>query len=305
VPAGTVEDRFERPRRRPKLGTLITIGFVIFWAVRFINTSGIGGESSASTPRPAVSIAPIPSPHAAPGQIVFGEDADGASCSLDKRANRFTIEVDVYWEAEMQHVVAADATVVLVEKRDNIEIDRQEVPPDPDVGPWVRFCAGGPVAGYQPGVYRLEIWNEDETELLSSGLFTRYDATATASPRPSRAPLPTVLGSQTGTILFGTAVGVDCALSGADVTFKAGEDVWWRAELTKPLPGDTDVRVIIEANLATVADDIISSASVPDPRTVICGHAPVPGNAAGFVYVWVWNVDRSTAFASGHFDRTP
>ncbi|HJP89484.1 MAG TPA: hypothetical protein VJ850_10665 [Candidatus Limnocylindrales bacterium] len=316
APPSATDDRFERPSRRPKLGTIITIGFVIFWALRFFNSSGIGGGGSTPTPRastrPPVTLAPRPTPHAAKGQVVFGEEADSSSCGLDKRSTRFTIAVEVYYEAEMEHVVAADATVVIIEKHDNVEIDRQEVPPDPDVGAWARFCGGGPVAGYQTGVYRLEIWNEAQTELLSSGSFTRYDPTATPTPRPSRltpvasgSPLPTVLGSVTGKVTFGTAVGEGCALSGLADTFSSETQVWWRADLKQPLPAATDVRLVMEANLSTIADHIIPSASVPDPRSVICGDAPIPGKAAGDVYVWIWNLDQSTAYATGIFHRKP
>jgi hypothetical protein len=311
--ATPADDRFERPRRRPTLGTVIFIGFVIFWAARLFGNVDLGGvtgptASARATPRATaaaqVSFGPFPTPHAAPGGIAFGEEADSAGCDLEKRGTRFTTSVDVWWEAEMVHVIPADATVVYIEKHDNVEVDRQMVPPDPDVGAWSRFCGGGPTAGYQPGVYRIEIWNEGETELLSSGSFTRFDPAATSTPRPSRSPLPTVLGSQAGTVAFGTGLGAECTLSGVRDTFGTTEAVWWRAELRKALPAGISVRLLTMQN-GTIIDDVVAPAAELGGPGFLCATNPTAGKGTAFYTVQVWSVDRTEELASGVFERRP
>jgi hypothetical protein len=307
APADAADGRFERPTRRPKLGTIITIGFLIFWALRFFNNAGLGDNSpnptARPTPRPtakpAASLTPIATPHAARGQIVFGEEAVSSTCSLEQRANRFTIAADVYWEAEMTHVVDADATVLLIEQHDGVEIDRQEVPPDPDVGSWVRFCGGGPVAGYQTGVYRIEIWNADHTELLSSGSFSRFD------PLVSPTPASTVFASLVGRVTFGTTLGAACTITGIGSTYTNTDAVWWRADLRAPVPAGANVRAMTLYNGSIIENTLVRADALADPRTSLCAAHPTMGAAAGSYVVQIWTEDRVSELATGDFTRIP
>ncbi|HET7182591.1 MAG TPA: hypothetical protein VFI15_10200 [Candidatus Limnocylindrales bacterium] len=190
------DDRFERPRRRPTLGTLIFIGFVIFWAARAFGNIDLGGTTGpTSPPRPTAAVqrtaVPAPTIDSSPGKVVFGESVTNDGCDLEHVADRFTLGIDVWWQAEMIRVVPADATVVYVATRDGQEVDRDTVPPDPDFGSWKVLCGGSPVPGYQPGTYRVEIWNEAETELLSSGVYTKFETRAPGSiVLPTRKPSP-------------------------------------------------------------------------------------------------------------------
>jgi hypothetical protein len=166
-----------RPRRRFSPGALITVAFVIFAVARFLNNLDLGGAAGTGPPlattEPRPSLLARPTIDSSPGLVVFGESVTANGCDLEHVAVRFRAGIDIWWQAEMSHLVDADATVVYVATRDGLEVDREVLPPDPEVGEWTVLCGGRPVPGYVPGEYRIEIRNEAETEVLSSGTFTK------------------------------------------------------------------------------------------------------------------------------------
>jgi hypothetical protein len=177
-----------RARRSLTVNSLIFIGFLVFTVMRFINSGGADDadplRSSPPTSVPKPSLIARPTVDSSPGKVVFGESTTHDGCDLEKGTTRFRTGIDVYWQAEAARTVQADETVVFLATYDGVEVDREKILPDPDVGEWAILCAGRAVPGYRAGLYRVEIWDETEQELLSSGEYTKVANATPPTPKP-------------------------------------------------------------------------------------------------------------------------
>jgi hypothetical protein len=168
IPTQEPSDTAGRQRRRlPSFGTLLFIAFVVYWAIRALGNAGIG--------LPFPTTAPAPGGGGTVGTVTFGLALDD-ECGLTQPAGAFAIDADVWWRAELGSEQPPDAEAVVRTYRDGGQIERQEVPAEPEFGAWDVLCAGEPVAGNQPGTYRVEVWNGDESALLAAGSYTKNDA---------------------------------------------------------------------------------------------------------------------------------
>ena len=152
-----------RSRRLPSLGTLLTIGFILFWASRVIGNLGSGEDGPTAT---AGTGGPVP------GVITFGTGL-GDGCDLTGEANQFAASADVWWRAELRTSQSEDVTVVVRAYRDEGEIDRYEIPPETGTGRWEILCPGDAITARQAGYYRVEVWDEPEQALLAVGTFEK------------------------------------------------------------------------------------------------------------------------------------
>ncbi len=150
-------------RRLPAIPTLIFLGFLGLTAFRLFGEF-LEGVAVDSTPGPAATAV-------TPGQVRFGTGVDD-DCSVTGEATDFTAPAEVWWSAEMATRQKASVTVVVITRRDGEEIEREVVPPDGSSATWEVLCSGGPVTDGDPGSYRLEVWNQEETVLQSAGEYT-------------------------------------------------------------------------------------------------------------------------------------
>lgn len=171
TPGGSLPVGATPARRRisiPSLPTLIFLGFVAITAFRifgevvdqFLPTAP-GTTSSATGP------ASVPT---APGAILFGTGSD-EDCGVTGEGVRFQVGTDVYWSAMLSAEQAADAGAVVIVRRDDQEVEREEVPPDESFGVWDQLCSGAPVADDGSGSYRVEVWDEDLAVMLAAGTY--------------------------------------------------------------------------------------------------------------------------------------
>lgn len=158
-------ERGPRARRLPSLSTLIFIGFLVFTAARFLGNMGFG-DADPTTP-PGGSGA---------GVVTFGTSLD-EECELTQPSNRFARIDDVWWRADLAATQGADAAAVVRMYQDEGQIERHDVPAEPEVGEWDVLCAAEPVPGHEPGTYRVEVWDAAEKELLATGAYTRFGLT--------------------------------------------------------------------------------------------------------------------------------
>lgn len=299
------------PRRRslPSLGTILTVGFVLFWVARFLGNAGVSLPGSTTAPlattQPRPTLGARPTIDSSPGNVVFGESITEDGCDLINSDTRFQTGRDIWWQAEMTRVIGADESVVYVAKRDDVEIDRETVPPDPEVGEWQILCAGRAVPGSLPGSYRVEIWDADQSVLLSAGEYTKFDPRATPSPKPTSSPRVTAAAGTVGQVVFGTSLGDGCTLGGQDTSFHRGFDVWWRAELLAPQPADADVLGVTLQDDRQIGRELITTDRTGGPWTVVCARNPSPGITVGSFSVEVWDEQRTTLLATGAFTRLP
>lgn len=148
------------------MSTLLFIAFAIYWAVRGFGNAGFGTVDPTT--------APAPGGAGQAGIVLFGEGLDD-DCGVTKVADRFVKGADVWWRAELVADQPADAAVVVRAYRDEGQIERREVPAEPEFGTWDVLCAGEPIAGNQVGAYRVEVWDATETELLAIGSYTKFE----------------------------------------------------------------------------------------------------------------------------------
>ena len=152
-----------RVRRLPSLSTLIFIGFLLFTAARFLGNAGFGFADPTTPPGSA-------------GVVTFGTSLD-EDCALTQPGNRFARIDDVWWRADLAATQGADAATVVRMYHDEDQIERHDVPAEPNLGEWDVLCAAEPVAGRGAGEYRVEVWDAPEQQLLATGTYTRFDAT--------------------------------------------------------------------------------------------------------------------------------
>lgn len=150
-------------RQLPAIPTLIFLGFVGLTAFRMLGQV-LEGMNPEPTPAPGAT-AP------APGPVRFGTDLND-DCSVSGEAATFPVGVDVWWSAELATRQDAKTTVVVIVRRDGVEIERQDVPPDDSGTDWSVLCSGAPVADESGGTYRVEVWSEDVTVLHAAGGYT-------------------------------------------------------------------------------------------------------------------------------------
>ena len=159
-------------RRRipiPSLPTLIFLGFVAITAFRiFGEVADQLLPTAPGTTSPAAGPASVPT---APGAILFGTGSD-EDCGVTGEGVRFQPGTDVYWSAMLSEEQAADAGAVVIVRRDDQEVEREEVPPDESFGVWDQLCSGAPVAHDGSGSYRVEVWDEDVAVMLAAGTYT-------------------------------------------------------------------------------------------------------------------------------------
>lgn len=295
-----------RVRRLPSLSTLLFIAFLIYAVVRAVGNAGFGTSDPTTAPRPTpgagATLGAMPTVDSRPGKVVFGESITQDGCKLSKSNTRFTIGIDIWWQAEMTRTIEADETVIYVAMRDGVEFERETIAPDPDVGEWQVLCAGRPVDGSRPGRYRVEIRDASGVEILSSGEYTKFNPRATPAPSaPGATPDPSTLG----TVAFGTSLGDDCALDGASDAFRRGVDVWWRADLRSARASNADALVATLHDGRQVGLQYFAADPARGTWTVLCASEPSVGLTVGTYVVEVWNGRRDTLLASGTFDRTP
>jgi hypothetical protein len=298
-----------RRRRLPSIGTLITIGFLIFWATRFLNNLDLGSSSPTTAPAPPGSVAA--------GVVTFGS-TPGQHCDITDVADHFAVSADVWWRAELTATQPEDATVVVRAYHDEGQIDRYEIPPDEGSGEWAILCPGDPIAAYQPGSYRLEVWDEAEKTLLAVGRYTKSPEGATYRPLPTLRPTtsrspgssgvspePTLVHAVAGRVTFGTALDADCRLAGQSDRFEPNDVVWWRAELNQAVPTGMTVRLFALLNGGIVTDQSVPASALIDDRKVVCAWSPVAGAATVSYVVQLWTPDREIMLANGNFFRNP
>lgn len=149
-------------RRLPALPTLIFLGFVGLTAFRLV---GEFLEGAAADPTAAPAATTL-----APGLVRFGTSLDD-DCNPIGEASTFAEFTEVWWVADMATRQKASVTVIVIVRLDGEELEREVVPPDGSTTSWEVLC-GQPVGDGNPGVYRVEVWNEDESVLQSVGEFT-------------------------------------------------------------------------------------------------------------------------------------
>lgn len=152
--------------RLPSFGTLIFLGFIAITVFRLVGEFASGITLPTSEPVATSPAKPVTS--TAPGPITFGT-GQGTDCQVNGASAEFAPTANVWWSAELATPQAADAAVVVIVRRDGAEVDREFVPPDPSSGKWTVLCAGEPIRVRDPGVYRVEVWNEDETVIHALG----------------------------------------------------------------------------------------------------------------------------------------
>jgi hypothetical protein len=149
--------------RVPSFGTLIFLAFLAITGFRIVGEFVRGLELE---PPPASTTAPGGA--IAPGSIVFGLDSDG-DCGVVDSASRFAPGTAVWWSAELSTEQAPEAEVVIIVRRDGIEVEREDVPPDPSFGTWSVLCSGKPIDETDAGLYRVEVWDKTITTLHAVG----------------------------------------------------------------------------------------------------------------------------------------
>jgi hypothetical protein len=152
--------------RLPSVGTLIFLGFVAITAVRLLGqfASGITGP----TTEPAVTAPADPGSVVPPGPVTFGT-GQGTDCDVTGVTAEFDRNTDVWWSAQLSTVQSAEASAVVIVRKGGEEVHRELVPPDTSFGEWSVLCAGEPLTLHEPGTYRLEVWNKEETVLHAAG----------------------------------------------------------------------------------------------------------------------------------------
>lgn len=159
------------PRRIPipSLPTLIFLGFLAITAFRIFGEF-IGGvlPTAPEATSSATSPGSIPT---VPGVILFGTASD-EDCGITGEGIRFDAGTDVYWSAMLSAEQAADVGAVVIVRRDDQEVEREEVPPDESFGAWDQLCSGAPVVDDGSGSYRVEVWDENAAMMLAAGAYT-------------------------------------------------------------------------------------------------------------------------------------
>lgn len=163
----------QRSRARlPSFGTLIFLGFLAITGFRLLGEFAQG--LAEATPGTTSSVEPAqtsdPAQPAEAGLMLFGTKADG-NCGVLETGTEFQEGTSVWWSAQLSAVQGADAAVVVIVRRDGVEVDREDVPPDPDVGSWTVLCSGAPVLEIRAGSYRVEVWDATITTLQAAGQY--------------------------------------------------------------------------------------------------------------------------------------
>ena len=302
-------DDDEAPSRRltlPSLRSLLVIGFLVLSAARFFDGAGSGDVGPTTPPRasagPQATLGARPTVESSPGKVVFGESITDSGCDLTRSGTLFLTGIDIWWQAETTRIVRADETVVYVATRDGVEFEHETIPPDPDIGAWSILCAGQPVAGSWPGLYRVEIRGEAKGELLSSGEYTKFNPRATVAAATSGAtPDPAKVGS----VSFGTSLGDSCTLAGNADSFRRGVDVWWRADLRTTRAASADALVATLHDGRQVGLEYFAADASRGVWSVLCADQPSVGVSVGTYVVEVWDGRRSILLAVGTFERKP
>ena len=171
-PGGTLPVGATPARRRipiPSLATLIFLGFLAITAFRII---GEVVDQFLPTAPEATNAATGPGSFpTAPGAILFGTASD-EDCGITGAGVRFDAGTDVYWSALLSAEQAPDAGAVVIVRRDDQQVEREEVPPDESFGAWDQLCSGAPVVDVGSGGYRVEVWDEHATVMLAAGTYT-------------------------------------------------------------------------------------------------------------------------------------
>jgi hypothetical protein len=156
--------------RLPSFGTLIFLGFLAITGFRLLGEFAQG--LAQITPEPTGPVEPArtsePAQPSEPGSMLFGRKADD-DCGVLETGLQFEAGTSVWWSAQMSAEQDADASVVVIVHRDGVEVDREDVPPDPDVGRWSVLCSGAPVLDTEAGVYRVEVWDASITTMQAAG----------------------------------------------------------------------------------------------------------------------------------------
>jgi hypothetical protein len=145
-----------RPRvALPSFGTLIILVFLAFTGFRLLGELVRGIDLTPTVTNP-------PNQAIVPGSIIFGTASDG-NCGVVEAAHDFVAGAEVWWSARLASQQRADAEVVVIVRRDGIEVDREVVPADPPFGAWSVLCAGAPVKENSAGLYLVEVWDSTVT----------------------------------------------------------------------------------------------------------------------------------------------
>jgi hypothetical protein len=152
-------------RRAPTLSTLLVVGFVVLTIARlagqFLEGSSFGSPEETSPP---ATLAPVPGP----GSVIFGTGLT-EFCGVSEPAAQFPTGTEVWWSAEMSAVQDGNVEVVVVVRRNGVEISREMIPPEPEAGRWLVMCASEPIDGGARGTYRVEVWDGDVKAVQASG----------------------------------------------------------------------------------------------------------------------------------------
>lgn len=148
-----------RRLRIPSLSTLIFLGFVAITAFRIFGEFAEGFSPGSSPGGPSAT---------APGMIAFGTASDG-DCGVTGEAVAFAEGTEVWWSAKLSAMQPAEAAAVVVIRRDDRQIERQDVPADEALGDWDVLCSTEPIAQHIGGTYRVEVWDAQVKLLLAVG----------------------------------------------------------------------------------------------------------------------------------------
>lgn len=165
-PATTQPMPMSRGVRLPSFGTLLFLGFIAVTAFRLVGEFASGFTSPTAEPIATSPAGPVES--VAPGPIRFGT-GQGADCRVLGEASEFGPTANVWWYAQLSTVQPAEASAVVVVRRNGVEVHRELVPPDTSFGEWSVLCAGDPLELHEPGTYRVEVWSKDEDVLHAVG----------------------------------------------------------------------------------------------------------------------------------------
>jgi len=154
-----------KARRLPSFGTVIFLGFLAVTALRVFGQF-VGGLASP-TPTPAIV---VPGQAVVPGTIIFGTGSDG-DCGVAGTDKQFAAGTEVWWSATLSSQQEPDAEVVVIVYRDDVQVNREDVPADPSFGNWSELCSGDPVDATEVGTYRVEVWDDSVKLLHAVGEF--------------------------------------------------------------------------------------------------------------------------------------
>jgi len=158
---------------------LVIVGILAFAYARL---GGLVSAPSGAEPTTApIQAGPTAVPAAPnPGPIEFGTN-QGAGCVLSGTGSAFPVDATIRWWAHLSISQGAGASLVWLLRYEGAVIDTEKGPTERPTSSFDGLCGGEALPTKGTGLYKLEVWNGDQTVELAAGEFELV----TASPSPS------------------------------------------------------------------------------------------------------------------------